>query len=156
MNERSGKEDLEAAIQATLSHAFPDVEVIDLVVRGGAHAGITVFIDRPDGVDLELCATVTKALDDLRDRHALEVSSPGLDRPLRRPDHFRRAAGRRVFVETTAPIEGRSVYRGLLETAGEHTIRLALDEGNGIEIPYEAIAKANVIFDFDDNGGHSE
>ena len=150
------KEQLLEHITALITGGFPDVEVVDLDVQGGRGARLTVYIDRPGGVDLALCEAVAKALDDPRDTYAVEVSSPGLDRPLRTPRHFRVALGSRVYVKTAAPRDGRAVYRGRLKAAGPGEIRLAADEGGEVSIDYDTIAKAHVIFEFDDNGGRRE
>ena len=89
---RESREELESMIEATLAGRFPEVELVDLEVRGGPGGTLTLFIDRPGGVDLELCGAVSAALDDLRARYSLEVSSPGLDRRLRKPAHFAAAS----------------------------------------------------------------
>lgn len=141
---------------ATVAAGFADVEVVDVQVRGGHAATLTVFIDRPGGVDFELCGAVTRALDDLRDAYALEVSSPGLERPLRRVEHFARAVGQRVYIKTSAPRAGRSVFRGVLRAVDAGLLTLALDEGETVAIPVDVVAKAHVIIDFEDNGGRCE
>jgi len=154
MSERDRHEELVTTIEETLAGRFPEVEVVDLDLHGGRGAHLTVYVDRAGGVDLALCEAVAHALDGLRDRYALDVSSPGLDRPLRTPAHFARAAGERVYVRTATPLSGRSVFRGRLAGADAGSITLTLDEGPAVDIPINAIAKAHVIFDFDDNGGH--
>jgi len=143
-------------VAAMLAEGFPEVEVVDLDVHGGRSARLTVYIDRPGGVDLALCEAVTKALDELRTTHSVEVSSPGLDRRLRTPRHFAAALGSRVFVKTEEPRDGRSVYRGRLVAAGPGELALVADEGDDVRIAYDTIAKAHVIFEYDDNGGHRE
>jgi ribosome maturation factor RimP len=156
MNAVGQTDELLERIVAMLAAAFPDVEVVDLDVQGGRGARLTVYVDRPGGVDLALCEAVTRALDDLRGAYAIEVSSPGLDRRLRTPAHFERALGSRVYVKTATPRDGRSVYRGRLVAAGLEQISLAADEGGEVRIDYDTIAKAHVIFEFDDNGGRRE
>jgi len=141
-------------VEARLAGSFPEVEVVALDVEGGRGAHLTVYIDRPGGVDLGLCEAVARALDDLRDRYALDVSSPGLDRPLRTVAQFERAIGERVYVKTEARLDGRAVFRGRLTGAGPDVVALTLDEGAAVEIPFDTIAKAHVIFEFDDTGGH--
>ena len=116
---REKREELEAIIEATLAERFPEVELVDLEVRGGPAGTLTLFIDRPGGVDLELCAAVSQALDDVRERYALEVSSPGLDRRLRKPAHFAAALGRDVAVKMDEPQDGRSNFRGVLAAADD-------------------------------------
>ncbi len=78
--------------------ATPDVEVLLAEVVGGGT--LRLFVDHPDGVTLEVCERVTRALEDVRERYALEVSSPGSQRPLTKPTHFRRFLGRRARVRT--------------------------------------------------------
>ena len=86
----------QADIEARLAAAEPQVEVLLAEVVGGDT--MRVFIDHPDGVTLDLCERVTHELAEIRERYALEVSSPGLDRPLTKPAHFRRFLGRRARV----------------------------------------------------------
>jgi ribosome maturation factor RimP len=156
MGESDQQRQLMATIEAALAAEFPEVEVVDLDVHGGRSGRLTVYVDRPGGVDIALCEAVTHALDDLRNTYALDVSSPGLDRPLRTPAQFARAAGERVYVKTATSLDGRAVFRGRLHESGPEVVTLALDEGQVVDIPFHTIAKAHVIFDFDDNGGHSE
>jgi len=92
---------LQADIERRLAHSEPDVEVLLAEVLGGRC--LRVFIDHPDGVTLGLCERVTALLGDLRERYSLEVSSPGSERPLTKPAHFRRFVGRRARVRTRHP-----------------------------------------------------
>jgi ribosome maturation factor RimP len=154
MGESDQHRQLVTTIEEALAAEFPEVEVVDLDVHGGRSGRLTVYVDRPGGVDIALCEAVTHALDGLRDKYALDVSSPGLDRPLRTPAQFARAAGERVYVKTAVPLEGRSVFRGRLTGSNADVFSLTLDEGPAVEIPFRTIAKAHVIFEFDDNGGH--
>lgn len=105
------------------------VELVDVEHTGGV---VRVSIDRPGGVDLELIADVTRrlsrALDDvdpLPGRYTLEVSSPGLERPLRTPDHFRRAMGATVRVKTRPEVAGDRRTQGRLLAADDDTITVA-------------------------------
>ena len=154
MDESDQHRQLVATIEATLAGQFPELEVVDVDVHGGRSGRLTVYIDRPGGVDLALCEAVTRALDDLRDRYALEVSSPGLDRPLRTAAQFARAVGARVYIKSGTRLAGRAVFRGRLTGSGADVVTLSLDEGAAVDIPFHTIAKAHVIFEFDDNGGH--
>ena len=92
---------LQADIERRLAHSEPDVEVLLAEVLGGRC--LRVFIDHPEGVTLALCERVTMLLGDLRERYSLEVSSPGSERPLTKPAHFRRFVGRRARVRTRHP-----------------------------------------------------
>jgi ribosome maturation factor RimP len=153
---KESREELEAAIEAVLVERFPDVELVDLEVRGSPAATLTVFIDRSGGVDLDLCAAVSQALDELRERFALEVSSPGLNRRLRKPAHFMAALGQEVVAKSTTPLEGRRSFRGILADAAPDSITLELEDGARVTLPLAALAKATVVYDFAKDGGHRE
>jgi ribosome maturation factor RimP len=103
---------LQADIEARLAGPEPQVEVLLAEVVGG-HT-LRVFIDHPDGVSLELCERVTHSLGDVRERYALEVSSPGIERPLTKPAHFRRFLGRRARVRTRDQHGGHKSFTGEL------------------------------------------
>src|SRR6202030_2166258 len=92
---------LQTDIERRLAQTEPDVEVLLADVLGGRC--LRVFIDHPDGVTLALCERVTLQLSDLRERYSLEVSSPGSERPLTKPAHFRRFVGHRARVRTRHP-----------------------------------------------------
>jgi ribosome maturation factor RimP len=129
-------------VTSTVEAGIPGVEVLALEMTGPER--MTVYVDHPGGVDHALCERVTNVLRGYLDRYWLEVSSPGLERPLRKPAHFRGAVGRRVALRTDAPVEGRSRFRGELVGAGDRTLELRLDDRN-IEIPYDAIVRGNLI-----------
>src|SRR3978361_454922 len=92
---------IQADIERRLAPSEAGVEVLLAEVLGGR--SLRVFIDHPDGVTLALCERVTLQLTDLRERYSLEVSSPGSERPLTKPAHFRRFVGRRARVRTRHP-----------------------------------------------------
>ena len=104
----------------------------------------TVFVDHPKGVDHALCERVTEVLRDYLDRYAIDVSSPGTDRPLRRKPHFERVVGRTVKVRTADEIAGRKRFLGELVAAGDRTLRVAAGK-DPVEIPYESIVRGNLI-----------
>ncbi len=153
---QESREALEARIEARLAQKFPEVELVDLEVRGRPAGTLTVYIDRPGGVDLELCAAVSHALDDVREQYALEVSSPGLDRRLRRPAHFAASIGVEVAVKLTAPLDGRGTVRGRLVAAGDEAISVRVEDGQVLTVPLTRIARAHVVYNFESNGGHRE
>jgi ribosome maturation factor RimP len=133
---------LQEEIEARLSMLEPDVEVLLVEQIGGA--GLRVFLDRPGGVDHELCVRTTRHLRDLLRDYTIEVSSPGPSRPLTKPDHFRRFVGRRVRVRTREAVEGRSEFRGELVEADGRGVALAGEWGT-VTIPHERIRRSNLI-----------
>ncbi len=144
---------IQTEIEKRLAHNEPDVEVLLAEVLGGRC--LRVFIDHPDGVDLGMCERVTMLLNDLRERYSLEVSSPGTERPLTKPAHFRRFVGRRARVRVRHPRpvergdvhgEARSArsFTGELVGASENEVTLAAD-GGVIAIPYSEIRRSNLI-----------
>jgi ribosome maturation factor RimP len=129
-------------IETHLSAAEPQVEVLLAeVVPGGV---VRLFIDHPDGVDLALCERVTHQLAHVREQYALEVSSPGRDRPLSKPDHFRRFLGRRARVRTLEPIDGQRSFTGELVGADDETVTVAAERGL-VAIPYADITRSNLV-----------
>lgn len=128
-------------VEATLASAEPDVEVLLAEVHGGS---LRLFVDHPDGVSLEICERVTHALGELRERYALEVSSPGTERPLTKPQHFRRFLGRRARVRTRGDHDGRRSFTGELVGATDASVTIAADTGL-IEIPYTDIHRSNLV-----------
>jgi len=126
----------------TVETGLPGVEVLAVELSGPER--MTVYVDHPAGVDHALCERVTNVLRGYLDRYSIEISSPGFERPLRKPAHFRAAVGRKVAVRTGAPIDGRSRFRGELVTAGERTLELSSGDQT-IEIPYDAIVRGNLI-----------
>ncbi len=129
-------------IENRLSDAEPDVEVL-LAEQVGAER-VRVFIDHPRGVDLALCERVTAHLRDLLQDYSLEVSSPGSDRPLAKPEHFRRYVGRRVRVRTREPIDGAKSFSGELVEAADDAVSVAADAGI-VRIPFADIHKSNLL-----------
>ena len=133
---------IQADIEARLAVAEPDVEVLLAEVVGGGT--LRLFVDHPDGVTLELCERVTHALEDLRERYALEVSSPGRKRPLTKPDHYRRFLGRRARIRTREERDGHKTFTGELVGAGDDAVTVAADSGV-IAIPYADIHRSNLV-----------
>jgi ribosome maturation factor RimP len=154
---REKREELETEIETALAERFPDVELVDFEVRGQP-ATLTLFIDRPGGVDLDLCAAVNLALEGLRERYALEISSPGLDRRLRKPEHFAAQVGREVAVKMAEPVDGRRNFRGVLAATEPDSITLTLEGGGSVTLPLTDLGKAHVVYNYetDANGGQRE
>ena len=129
-------------IETRLAGAEPDVEVLSADVVGGSK--VVLFIDHPEGVTLELCARVTELLAEVREQYALEVSSPGPERPLTKPNHFRRFLGRRARVRTRDEHDGHRSFTGELVGASDDTVTIAADTGV-IAIPYGDITRSNLV-----------
>jgi ribosome maturation factor RimP len=129
---------LEEEIAPRVGHDLPDVDV--LAVELLAPSRFRVYIDHPHGVDHALCERVTDVLRDYLREYSVEVSSPGLDRPLRRREHFAAALGRRIRLRTA----GKKLSGEVL-SAGEQSVKVAAADGAETEIPYAEIVRANLI-----------
>jgi ribosome maturation factor RimP len=135
---------IQADIEARLAETEPEVEVLLAeVVPGGL---VRLFIDHPRGVSLGLCERVTGHLAAVREDYALEVSSPGTDRPLSKPEHFRRFVGRRARVRTRDDHDGRRSFTGELLGATDDEVTVAADTGV-VSIPYAEIHRSNLVGD---------
>ncbi len=142
---------IQADIEARLSEAEPDVEVLLAEVVGGGL--VRLFIDHPDGVSLDLCERVTAHLASVREHYALEVSSPGIERPLTKPEHFRRYVGHRVRVrvdgagrQSRLQDAGRRSFSGELLGATDDEVTVAA-EGGVVSIAYADIHRSNLLGD---------
>ncbi|MBW8741667.1 MAG: ribosome maturation factor RimP [Gaiellaceae bacterium] len=129
-------------ISDRVERGLPGVEVLAVELIGSDR--FCVYVDHAQGVDHALCARVTGELREYLREYSIDVSSPGIDRPLRRPEHFRSVVGRRVSLKTSAGIDGRKNFRGALKSAGERSVTVAVD-GSDIDIPYDSIVRANLI-----------
>ena len=125
-----------------VERGLPGVEVLAVELTGPER--FCVYVDHAGGVDHALCARVTEVLREFLREYSVDVSSPGIARPLRRPEHFRNVVGRRVALKTSPGIDGRKSFRGELRQAGERAVTIGLD-GNDIDIPYDAIVRGNLI-----------
>ena len=129
--------ELQREIVPRVERDLPGVDV--LAVELLTPSRFCVYVDHPKGVDHALCERVTGVLGDYLREYSVEVSSPGLDRPLRRPEHFAAARGRRVRLRTP----GRKV-RGEVLAAGEQSVTVAASDGAETDIPYAEIVRANL------------
>ena len=136
--ERQLQRDISRKVEA----ALPGVEVLAVELQSPAR--FCVFIDHAQGVDHALCGRVTNLLRGYLDRYTVDVSSPGMERPLRTPGHFRNAVGRKVAVRTAKPVAGRTKFRGELVAANGKTFTLAA-EPDPVDIPYDAVVRGNLI-----------
>ena len=133
---------LQREVAATVEGRLPEVEVLAAELSGPER--LTVYIDHPDGVDHALCEQVTDVLRDYLERYTLDVSSPGLERPLRTPAHFADVLGRRAAIRTTHEVAGRKRFRGEVVAVDDREVILATG-GERVQVPYEAIARGNLI-----------
>jgi ribosome maturation factor RimP len=129
-------------IEQRLRDVEPDVEV--LLLEPANASTMRLVIDRPGGVDLDLCERVTNHLRDVLLETGLEVSSPGPERPLTKPDHFRRYIGRRARVRTREDHGGRKSFTGELVGASDDEVTVAADTGV-VSIPYTDINRSNLL-----------
>ena len=133
---------LQDEIGSRVEHDLPGVEV--LAVELANPDRFVVYVDHPEGVDHALCVRVTDLLRDYLREYSIDVSSPGTERPLRKPAHFAGALGHKVALRTREPVAGRSKFKGELQDAGDDALTLGID-GTTIEIPYETIVRGNLI-----------
>jgi len=151
--------DAEALVRPVIEQAgFEFVELA--TTREHGRKVLRVVVDRPGGVDLDalsqLSATVSRHLDQEgyeEGPYGLEVSSPGIERPLKRPEHFARSVGEQVKVKTTAPMAGSRTHTGTLVSADEDAIVIATTDGDGgsgdLRVPYADIVSARTVVDWD-------
>lgn len=136
------------------------LEILDIELAGTASNRIVrVLLDGPDEerrVGIEDCQAVSQLLGDaleayeaLSGRYMLEVSSPGVNRPLKRIEHFQRVLGRKVKVRTRLVPGGKSTWLGRLEEVDEAGISLTEESGETMRIAFEDIEKANLEFEFE-------
>ena len=132
---------LEREISGRMAEALPGVEVLAVELTGPER--FTVFVDREgEAVDLALCEQVTRLLSDYLREYGIDVSSPGPERPVRKPEHFQRALGRQVKLKT----DKRTKVRGEIKRADDDAVTLAAESGE-VAIPYEEIVRGNLIYE---------
>ena len=141
MSDKSDR-DIQTEIETRLADAEPDVEV--LACDRVAAERLRIVIDREGGVDIALCERVTGHLRDLLVDYGLEVSSPGPQRPLTKPDHFRRFIGRRARLRLREPRDGHRSYTGELVGASDDEVTVAAEDGV-LSIPYSEINRGNLV-----------
>ncbi len=134
--------ELQIEIEARLAVSEPEVELLLAEVVSGTT--LRLFIDHPDGVTLALCERVSERLSDYREHYSLEVSSPGQDRPLTKPQHYSRFLGRRARVRLREARDGHKSLTGELVGASEREVTIAAS-GGIMTIPYEEIARSNLV-----------
>jgi ribosome maturation factor RimP len=133
---------LQREIEQLLAQREPEVEVLLAEIVG--RSTLRLFIDHPDGVTLGLCERVSGHLGDYVNEYSLEVSSPGQDRPLTKPQHFSRFLGRRARVRLREARDGHKSVTGELVGASEREVTIAAADGV-VTIPYEEIFRSNLV-----------
>lgn len=133
-------------VEERLRESQPDVEL--LALERAAAERLCLTIDRDSGVDLELCETVTRLLPDINEEWSIEVTSPGPERPLSKPEHFRQFVGSRVRVKTTEEFDGRRSFTGPLESADDEQLSVA-DPAGTVTIPLSAVRRSNLLAEND-------
>ena len=110
---------------------------------------LTVLLDREDGpVDHEFCSRVASFVAPTVEAEgydgAIEISSAGIERPLTRPEHFRRFVGHEAKIRIGEPLDGRKNFTGVIDRAGEDAFVLRLSEGAEVELPFGSVTRANL------------
>ena len=131
------------------------IDLVDMEYRSGqGRRVLRIYVDRPTGINLDDCAMVSREIGNLLDvkdllqhHYVLEVSSPGLNRPLKREKDFLRAIGQKVKVKTSVPLKGRKNFSGVLQSFENGMLQLKLDD-TVVQIPEEDVKKASLEFDF--------
>lgn len=139
-----GHDEIERRVETTLAAALPEVDLLELTVLAAQGGMLRLVVDHPDGVDHEVCADVTRALEGagLLEQYGAEVWSPGPEPPLRRPEHFRRAVGRIVRLKVAREDDGTRSVSGRLVAADDRAVRVEAAEGV-VEIPLERVRRAH-------------
>jgi ribosome maturation factor RimP len=150
--------ELEAMVRPVVEAA--GLELVEVTFRRETGRRILrVTVDREEGVDLDTIARTSERLSrrlDLEEfspgPYTLEVSSPGVERPLRRPEEFARRVGEKVKVRTAEPIAGARNHSGVLVAAGEEALTIATEQGERT-LPYRDISSARTVFEWKERGG---
>ena len=128
------------------------MEVVLVEIKGGGRSVVRVYIDQVGGVSVDDCERFSKRFSVLLDvedcvpfSYVLEVSSPGLDRPLVREADFQRFTGKQVKVRTSQPLQGQRNFRGRILGASGGNIRLELSPGQQVEMALSQIERANLV-----------
>ena len=147
---RQAPANVQALIEPAVETLGYELVVLEYLSQG-KHSLLRVYIDSEDGITLDDCERVSHQVSGLLDvedvmhgHYNLEVSSPGLDRPLFTIDHFQRFTGQQVKVKLTAPIEGRKKFKGMICSVKDNIVLLEVD-AQEIELPFSAIEKANLV-----------
>ena len=139
-NSHDKERELQREVTRAVENAVPGSEVLALELIGKDR--FCVYVDHPEGVDHALCERVSTVLRPYLDRYSVEVSSPGLDRPLRTQAHFALVVGQNVKLRTA----DRRMQGAVVE-AGARMVRVERRAGEPVDIPYDEIVRANLIWE---------
>ncbi|MBS4008258.1 MAG: ribosome maturation factor RimP [Clostridium sp.] len=149
--------EIAAPLAAALGLELVDVEF----VKDGGRMILRVYIDREGGIMLEHCETMSYALeealdslDPIEEHYLLEVSSPGVERPLKKAQDYERFTGREAKVRLFSPLNGQKKFIGTLRGLEEENILLEMEKQTLVRIPVSQVAKANLIFIDKQKGGN--
>ncbi len=154
MNVKEMEESVRGLIGPVIKAIGMDIESIKLAKMGRKYL-LRVFIERESGVTLDDCESVSREIGAVLDvddlipySYVLEVSSPGLDRPLKNPTDFKRFAGRTARIVTSMPIENQTFFIGEIVEVGDVEVVMLLPKGRKVTIPYEDISRARLEVKF--------
>ena len=132
-----------------------DYELLAVELSGSESQILRIYIDREDGVTIDDCAKASRQFsaildveDPMTNRYTLEVSSPGLDRPLAKPEHFQAQIGEKVKIKTATLIDGRRRFTGIVESASEQSVVLDID-GEPVELHFTDMDRARLVYDYE-------
>jgi ribosome maturation factor RimP len=145
----------EAWLQQIIDQEVTGVELVMLEQAGGSRqTTLRLYIDHAEGVTHDLCGKVSEAvgraldeIDAIGGPYTLEVSSPGLERPLRKRSHFEAQVGKKVYVKARVPVEGSKVWQGTLVEVGADDV-VVEEAGRQARIPLGEVTSAHLIYEF--------
>lgn len=128
-------------------------ELVQLEYVVGKHGSLQLIIDHENGISVDDCAMISRAVSDLLDlddpithAYSLEVSSPGLERPLTKKEHFMRFQGEKIKVKAKEEVEGSIKFSGTLQNAEQDHIVIRKEDGSLVAVPYKLIGRANLWY----------
>lgn len=134
--------ELQGRIEAELQPALPEIEVLDVEIDDRAEL-VRVFIDHPDGIGFEECSAVNDVIRDTCPDHALEVSSPGLERPLRHARHFHEQVGQAVRMRQLG--KHRAGLFQIVDVDDSDGVTVRPEGGDAIVVPFEQIVRCKLV-----------
>lgn len=155
----SGKMRVVDVVERLINNFIKDkeYELVDVeFVKEGQHRYLRVYMDKEGGISLDDCKLISDylsekldELDPIEENYFLEVSSPGIERPLKKDKDFIKYKGKLIQVKLYRPLDGQKLYEGILEGLKNEEVILKLDSGKAIKIPRDKIALAKLVFKFE-------